>query len=100
MPVSEFPERLRWHAMVIWCGEKTHLVHYPLRGGELFNLVAVFQSSQAIRKAGTAIGEPAELTSDSPSRTAMSGAFCRRSRPGACGCSTIASRSSSGALAA
>jgi len=32
--------------VVLWGGEKTHLVHYPLRRGELFNLVAVFHSSK------------------------------------------------------
>jgi 2-polyprenyl-6-methoxyphenol hydroxylase-like FAD-dependent oxidoreductase len=60
MPVSDFPERLRWQAMVIWCGEKTHLVHYPLRGGELFNLVAVFQSSR-YQEGWDSYGDPAEL---------------------------------------
>lgn len=46
LPTSEMPERLRWPSMVVWAGEKTHLVHYPLRGGELFNLVAVFHSDR------------------------------------------------------
>jgi 2-polyprenyl-6-methoxyphenol hydroxylase-like FAD-dependent oxidoreductase len=36
-----------WHDdVVLWGGEKTHLVHYPLRRGELFNLVAVFHSNK------------------------------------------------------
>ena len=60
MPLSDFPERLRWQAMVIWCGEKTHLVHYPLRGGELFNLVAVFHSSR-YEEGWDSYGDPAEL---------------------------------------
>lgn len=46
LPTSEMPERLRWQSMVVWAGEKTHLVQYPLRGGELFNLVAVFHSDR------------------------------------------------------
>ncbi|MCK9908529.1 3-hydroxybenzoate 6-monooxygenase [Microbacteriaceae bacterium K1510] len=46
LPTSEMPEHLRWQSMVLWAGEKTHLVHYPLRGGELFNLVAVFHSDR------------------------------------------------------
>src|SRR5882757_5299605 len=46
LPTSEMPEHLRWQSMVLWAGEKTHLVHYPLRGGELFNLVAVFHSDK------------------------------------------------------
>jgi len=60
MPVSEFPERLRWQTMTIWCGEKTHLVHYPLRGGELFNLVAVFHSSK-YQEGWDSFGDPVEL---------------------------------------
>jgi salicylate hydroxylase len=44
VPAREVPEANRRNAMMIWAGPKTHLVHYPLRGGELFNLVAVFHS--------------------------------------------------------
>jgi salicylate hydroxylase len=40
------PEQLRWQSMVLWAGDKVHLVHYPLRGGDLFNLVAVFHSNR------------------------------------------------------
>ena len=38
--------RLRWNSMCLWAGEKSHLVQYPMRGGELFNLVAVFHSDK------------------------------------------------------
>jgi salicylate hydroxylase len=30
--------------VVLWAGPRTHFVHYPLRRGELYNLVAVFHS--------------------------------------------------------
>jgi len=46
LPTSEMPEHLRWQSMVLWAGDKVHLVHYPLRGGDLFNLVAVFHSNR------------------------------------------------------
>jgi len=46
LPTSEMPEHLRWPSMTVWAGERTHLVHYPLRGGQLFNLVAVFHSDR------------------------------------------------------
>lgn len=36
--------------VVVYVGEKRHLVQYPLRQGEMFNLVAVFESPKA--KAG------------------------------------------------
>ena len=46
LPTSDMPEKFRWRDMVLWAGEKVHLVHYPLRTGELFNLVAVFHSDR------------------------------------------------------
>ena len=46
--------------MVLWAGEKVHLVHYPMRGGELFNLVAVFHSSR-YEEGWDSYGDPAEL---------------------------------------
>jgi len=60
LPTSEMPEDLRWRDMVIWAGEKVHLVHYPLRTGELFNLVAVFHSSR-YEEGWDSYGDPAEL---------------------------------------
>jgi salicylate hydroxylase len=46
--------------MIVWCGEKTHLVHYPLRRGELFNLVVVFHSDR-YEEGWDTYGDPAEL---------------------------------------
>jgi 3-hydroxybenzoate 6-monooxygenase len=46
MGANEAPPANRRNAMIIWAGPKTHLVHYPLRRGELFNLVAVFHSNR------------------------------------------------------
>jgi salicylate hydroxylase len=46
MPTSAVPTPNRRNDMMIWVGPKTHLVHYPLRRGELFNLVAVFHSDR------------------------------------------------------
>ncbi|MFM7704952.1 MAG: FAD-dependent monooxygenase, partial [Rubrivivax sp.] len=36
---ADFPENLRWNAASLWAGPKCHLVHYPLRGGEQYNVV-------------------------------------------------------------
>lgn len=44
----------------LWGGEKTHLVTYPLRRGELFNLVAVFHSNK-YDEGWNAFGDVAEL---------------------------------------
>ncbi|MEO7254155.1 MAG: 3-hydroxybenzoate 6-monooxygenase, partial [Casimicrobium sp.] len=41
---SDFPENLRWSAATIWVGPNCHLVHYPMRGGEQYNLVVTFHS--------------------------------------------------------
>ncbi len=42
LPFAEFPEAVRWDAATLWAGPRNHLVHYPLRRRELFNIVAVF----------------------------------------------------------
>jgi 2-polyprenyl-6-methoxyphenol hydroxylase-like FAD-dependent oxidoreductase len=60
LPTSEMPEKFRWKDMVLWAGEKVHLVHYPLRTGELFNLVAVFHSDR-YEEGWDSFGDPAEL---------------------------------------
>jgi 2-polyprenyl-6-methoxyphenol hydroxylase-like FAD-dependent oxidoreductase len=41
---ADFPADLRINAPVVWAGPNCHLVHYPLRGGEQFNLVVTFHS--------------------------------------------------------
>ena len=41
---ADFPEDLQWNAASLWAGPKCHLVHYPLRGGEQYNVVVTFHS--------------------------------------------------------
>jgi salicylate hydroxylase len=41
---EDVPDDLWRPDVVLWAGPRTHFVHYPLRRGELFNLVAVFHS--------------------------------------------------------
>jgi salicylate hydroxylase len=43
---AAFPEDLRWNAASLWAGPRCHLVHYPLRGGEQYNIVVTFHSRQ------------------------------------------------------
>jgi salicylate hydroxylase len=43
---KDFPEDLRWNASSLWVGPHCHLVHYPLRGGEQYNVVVTFQSRE------------------------------------------------------
>jgi 2-polyprenyl-6-methoxyphenol hydroxylase-like FAD-dependent oxidoreductase len=57
---EDVPEGLWQNNVVLWAGPKTHLVHYPLRRGELYNLVAVFHSDK-YDEGWDAFGDPEEL---------------------------------------
>ena len=43
---NDLPDELKWNAASIWVGPNCHLVHYPLRGGEQYNVVVTFHSRQ------------------------------------------------------
>ena len=43
---EDVPDDLWRPDVVLWAGPRTHFVHYPLRRGELYNLVAVFHSDR------------------------------------------------------
>lgn len=43
---ADFPIDLQWNAAAIWVGPNCHLVHYPLRGGEQYNVVVTFHSRE------------------------------------------------------
>lgn len=59
---ADFPEELRWNAASLWAGPKCHLVHYPLRGGEQYNIVVTFHSRQP-EEWGVTEGSKAEVES-------------------------------------
>src|SRR5918994_7628311 len=40
LKIEQVPKELRLPAATLWAGHNTHIVHYPLRGWKLFNLVA------------------------------------------------------------
>jgi salicylate hydroxylase len=60
LPTPEVPQHLQRWDMVLWAGPKCHLVHYPLRSGELYNLVAVFHSGR-YEEGWNSYGDPKEL---------------------------------------
>ncbi len=60
LPIEDIEARFRQNAMVLWAGPHNHLVQYPLRGGKLFNLVAVFHSDKFV-EGWDRQGDPAEL---------------------------------------
>ncbi len=59
---ADFPAALQWNAASIWVGPNCHLVHYPLRGGEQYNLVVTFHSRQP-EEWGVTDGHPEEVQS-------------------------------------
>jgi salicylate hydroxylase len=40
LDIDDVPSELRFAAATLWAAHNTHIVHYPLRGWKLFNLVA------------------------------------------------------------
>jgi len=47
LAIDDMPQDLRWAAATLWAGPNTHIVHYPLRGWKLFNLVATVVRERA-----------------------------------------------------
>src|SRR5262245_27248065 len=45
---EDVPADLWQPDVILWAGPRTHLVHYPLRRGELWNIVAVFHSDRYV----------------------------------------------------
>jgi 2-polyprenyl-6-methoxyphenol hydroxylase-like FAD-dependent oxidoreductase len=50
LKVEEMPKDLRWPAATLWAAKNTHIVHYPLRGWKLFNLVATVVREHATER--------------------------------------------------
>ena len=44
IPTRQMPEDLRWNAATLWAGPKCHIVHYPLSGWKVFNLVVTYHN--------------------------------------------------------
>ena len=52
IPTEQMPEDLRWNAATLWAGPKCHIVHYPLKGWEVFNLVVTYHNDVTEAVAG------------------------------------------------
>lgn len=59
---KDFPKDLQWNAASIWVGPNCHLVHYPLRGGEQYNVVVTFHSRD-VEQWGVTDGSAEEVKS-------------------------------------
>lgn len=44
IPLEQMPEDLRWNAATLWAGPRCHIVHYPLSGWKVFNLVVTYHN--------------------------------------------------------
>ncbi|MGI9478532.1 MAG: 3-hydroxybenzoate 6-monooxygenase [Hyphomicrobiaceae bacterium] len=52
IPTEQMPEDLRWNAATLWAGPKFHVVHYPLKGWKVFNLVVTYHNDVVEAVAG------------------------------------------------
>jgi 2-polyprenyl-6-methoxyphenol hydroxylase-like FAD-dependent oxidoreductase len=57
IPTEQMPEDLRWNAATLWAGPKCHLVHYPLSGWKVFNLVVTCHNEAPEPVAGKPVPE-------------------------------------------
>jgi salicylate hydroxylase len=57
IPTEEMPEDLRWNAATLWAGPKCHIVHYPLSGWKVFNLVVTYHNDAPEPVAGKAVSQ-------------------------------------------
>ncbi len=51
------PEDLRWNAATLWAGPKCHIVHYPLQGWKVFNLVVTYHNDAPEPVAGKPVAD-------------------------------------------
>jgi len=57
IPTEEMPEDLRWNAATLWAGPKCHIVHYPLSGWKVFNLVVTYHNNAPEPVAGQPVSD-------------------------------------------
>jgi len=57
IPTERMPEDLRWNAATLWAGPKCHIVHYPLSGWKVFNLVVTYHNDAPEPVAGKPVSE-------------------------------------------
>lgn len=55
IPTEQMPNDLRWNAATLWAGPKCHLVHYPLKGWKVFNLVVTCHNDVTEAAAGVPV---------------------------------------------
>jgi salicylate hydroxylase len=64
IPSEKLPKHLREPLGVNWMGPGSHVVHYPLRRGELVNFVGILEKDQWVDESWTAKGTVEECVAD------------------------------------
>lgn len=64
IPAERLPEDLRVPLGVNWMGPGSHVVHYPLRRGELLNFVGILEKPQWVDESWTARGTVDQCLAD------------------------------------
>src|SRR3954453_4195017 len=57
IPTERMPEDRRWNAATLWAGPKCHIVHYPLSGWKVFNLVVTYHNDAPEPVAGLPVSD-------------------------------------------
>ena len=57
IPTEQMPDDLRWNAATLWAGPKCHIVHYPLKGWNVFNLVVTYHNDVTEAVAGQPVSK-------------------------------------------
>jgi 2-polyprenyl-6-methoxyphenol hydroxylase-like FAD-dependent oxidoreductase len=57
IPTEQMPQDLRWNAATLWAGPKCHIVHYPLSGWKVFNLVVTYHNEAPEPVAGKPVSD-------------------------------------------
>ena len=57
IPTEQMPEDLRWNAATLWAGPRCHIVHYPLSGWKVFNLVVTCHNDAPEPVAGKPVSD-------------------------------------------
>jgi salicylate hydroxylase len=64
IPLNSLPERMRTSMAVNWIGPNGHVVHYPLREGEILNLAATIERAEWDEKSWSVEGRKEQCHAD------------------------------------
>ena len=55
------PKDLRWNAATLWAGPKCHIIHYPLKGGDVINFIVTCHDDVTEAVAGVSVDKEGVL---------------------------------------